>query len=885
MPNETKLPPGLDEWLDEHKDLMDDLSKAEDVDHSMMADGGEVSSPTPAGLEEFINTPESQPMVDNSAPIPTSPNADEGYANQVPHGLDQFISQEIKEEKYGSTGQQALAGLEGVGRGLAGFLAPLAEKQLGVKEEDILGREEIYPGTHIAGEVLGLVGPALLTGGGSAAVRAGAEGAGLLATAAKLTQGAAIEKIAAKLAPVAGETLASKIGSAAAKGAIENVLFSGSDEVSRLILNDPNQSAQTAFTDIGLSAALGGILGGGANAASHLWQAKVGDKGSKLVADFTGRVKEHIENPDPVSAMTQELTDYYQGMKEWAHDVHGANGLKAQNIAKVIPEMSEKIASQVSSVSSKVDETLAKLAKDPHASILDDAIGKYKSAVSSDSPVEIFNGMQELKQQLQEWGKYNKATTPLSERPFRNAARELAQELRTSLEDTKVWNKAAEIQTGINKALAGTPKGDIEEGIAKNVGYISALKDFEKKFTAEVAGERVIDPTKINTYLNQLGKPNAELKQEMLKNFLDASEKYKKEITGLHAGVGLDSPITSSSLNVTESTLGKKTLGSKMADIFLSKGLGTAGGHGIAGALGATMGSLLGHGEIGAIIGERALGPFFSSILPAIAKGLVNFGNNSKGFKAAVDYAMAVTKGESLVNKAAKGLFKPGAALLPTHFLPNEREKAKLDKLVEEAIQDPSKMFNAPDQLGHYMPEHGAAVSQTVGTAVQYLRSLKPGVDKPAPLDSKPVPSSAAKARYNNALDIAQQPLTVLDKIQKGTITLNDVKDLMSIYPDLYKRLNQKLTGEMTDHLSKDQSIPYKTRLGLSMFLGQPLDSTMSQQSLQSVMQMSGGPLKQVTQQPHQGRSPGGVKSAPALQKMPGLYQTPEQARIHQKTK
>lgn len=830
----------------------------------------------PPGLNEFLaQVPEG---TEQQEAAPLSADQLSGYANQtegLPPGLSEFVApemhQEINEAKYGSLSQKALAGLEGVGEGLLGPIAPMIEKKLGIKEEDIRGRAETHTGTHYGAELLGLVGPAAITGGTSAAAR--------------FTQAGLIEAAAKKIVPVAGETLASKIGSTAAKVAVENLLLSGSDEVSKMVLNDPHQTAQTALVDMGAATLLGGALGAAGASVSPLWKATFGDSAGKLVADFAGRVNEHIENPDPVSAMTKELSDYYSGMKEWASDVHGAGGLKAEAISKTVPEMNEKITSQISELSTKLDEKLSALEKDPHAPLLKETLDNYKKSVATDSPAEIFNATQDLKKQLQEWSKYDKDFSPLNERKFRNAAKGLASDVRDALEDTKVWGKAADLQANINKALAGSLKGDLEEATAKRVGYITALNDFEKKFTTKIAGEKVIDPTKINTYLNQIGKPNAEIKQEMLKNFLEASDMYKKQINSLHGALGMDSPIVDTPLNVTMNTLGKKTLGSKLADAFLAKGLGEAGAKGTAGAIGATAGTLLGHhGEIGALIGVHALGGFFQSILPAIAKSLVKFGNNSAGFKAAVDYVHAVTKGETLLNKAATNLFKSGSAILPESQLPNERERNKIDKRIQEMMQDPERLMNGSNQiLGHYMPDHNEAMAQAAGNIANYLKSLKPGVDRAAPLDSKPVPNSAQEARYRNALNIAQQPLVVLEKIQKGTININDMKDLMSMYPQLYMSLNRKLTEAMTDHISKGETVPYQTRIGLSTFLAQPLDSTMTQPALMSIMQMSAGPMKPA--QAPMGRAPAmkGTKSSPALQKMPGMYQTPGQSRMSHK--
>jgi hypothetical protein len=204
------------------------------------ADGGEVE---PEGLNEFLASPESQPGVVNPS---------------EPEGLNEFLAPELKEAQYGTFGQQAKTALEGAAQGLVGPAAPAIEQGLGVNPEDIRARAETNPMIHGASELVGLVAPAFATRGASLLERAGLGAAAeALPAVAKATQFGALEAIQAKLGLTAGETLASKIGTGAAKAAIDNMLISGSDETSKMILQDPNQSAQTAIANIGIAGVLG----------------------------------------------------------------------------------------------------------------------------------------------------------------------------------------------------------------------------------------------------------------------------------------------------------------------------------------------------------------------------------------------------------------------------------------------------------------------------------------------------------------------------------------------------------------------------------------------------------------------------------------------------
>lgn len=813
-------------------------------------------SQIPSGMDEFL-----QKDIESHQ----SPTQITSQGVEPPPGLDEFIAPEMKQAQYGTGLQQAKAGLEGVAQGIAGPLAPAAEKALGVKPEDILGREEANPITHLAGEVAGLVGPAALTGGTSAAAR--------------FTQAGLMEAAGSVIAKkIAGETLASKIGAAAAKGAVENMILAGGDETSKMLLNDPNTSAQTAMATIGLAGALGGGLGATAGGLGSLWKASMEGKTGKLIEDFKGRLSSHMDGIDPITAVTKELQDHHTGITSLADEVYGPKGLKAQDIAKSMPEMSNKILDQATDMADHMDSVVKTMSESPesypprlvHKATAD--LQDYLKVVTNPEATsgDIFNALQDAKQTFQDYSKFDKFVKPIDEAyDFVKDSKNLSFKIRSALEDPAVWGAAAKRQQTINKAFTE---------------YLPALKDFERKFTSEIGGEKVIDPGKVATYMNQLDKPNGEIKKEMLKNFLDASDRYKKVIDASHANLGLDSPVSHSSLTNTLSTLGEKSAGTKLADMFIHKGLTDAAGKGLGGVIGGMAGGAIGHPGIGAVVGAANLGPFFNSVLNGITKTILNSPGSATGFKAALDYGLAVAKGETILNKAAKNVFREQAEPLAKHMLPDERDREKLNKSLRKAQTNPEAILNQHElnakteqeenRLQHYMPDHNQALQMATGTAVTYLNSLRADMDKKSPLDTKPQPSSTQIAKFNNALNIAQQPLILLDKIKAGTLSLEDMQHLTAMYPDLYANMKQKLTNELIETTSKGNTVPYKTRLGLSLFMGQPLDSTMNPTSILAA-QSASTTAKAAEQQ----QAAPIKKSTSNLSKMPGLYSTQGQTR------
>jgi len=284
---------------------------------------------------------------------------------------------------------------------------------------------------------------------------------------------------------------------------------------------------------------------------------------------------------------------------------------------------------------------------------------------------------------------------------------------------------------------------------------------------------------------------------------------------------------------------------------------------------------LMGHGATGSVLVGSATKALGRNVPDAARLALLKFLGSSNhvdagAFKTAVDFIHATIKGENLTSKAAKAVFTAGKEVLPAALMPTDEDREKLDKHLSKVQANPQVLMTAGTQTAHYLPEHAQALSATAANACNYLNSIRPSNAKAAPLDSKPVTSSAVSAAYNRQLNIAQQPLVVLDSVKKGTLTPQDVNTFKTLYPALYERVRTKLTGELVSEVDKGHMIPYRTRFGLSMLLAQPLDSTMTPAGIMAAQPMPA----QAPQQPQQAPK----KSTAALNKLAKGYQTPGQA-------
>ena len=238
-----------------------------------------------------------------------------------------------------------------------------------------------------------------------------------------------------------------------------------------------------------------------------------------------------------------------------------------------------------------------------------------------------------------------------------------------------------------------------------------------------------------------------------------------------------------------------------------------------------------------------------------------------------MDYGMSVAKGDAILSRASKNLFHAGRMVLPEAAIPSDKDTDKLDKMLLKMQQKPTAILNQQGDLGHYLPNHNTAVNTSAMNAVTYLNSVRPNSVKQAPLDTNYKLSATQKSQFKQQLMIAQQPALVLAKVKDGSINATDMMTLKTLYPSLYTKMSTQMQQDMMEHVSKGDVVPYKTRIGMSIFTAQPMDSTFLPQSIQSAQPLP----QQPPAQPQPGQKAKG--SPKALTKMADEYKTPAQNR------
>lgn len=824
---------------------------------------------------------------------------DMGYRPASPEEVHTYAHQ----QKYGTPGQQFKAGLEGLAEGVAGPLAPMAEKALGVNPEDIRGREEVNPLAHGAGEAAGLVGGAFLPG----------SQAHLLEEAGTAVRGAM----------GAGKaTFISQVGPEAVKSAAEMALFQAGEEFSKKFKEDPTQTVESAIHDIGLAGVIGGVFGGPIGAA--LQKAKYAGLELPTIAEpqFVSQVdrdaleaghletsirhSDHLpdhdkegflaglldrteksESPEIRAAAKRLGIEPLEGMvsaNKWvqkAEDslINGAPTYSGVRRARLYNEVYSKAGGAAEealgessrytkaelgdimkkSISEQIEEQNA-----PIKAMYDELkAGREVIPLTKDAAKELEGGIKELqelrvspsspegqlaKRILRESSYYktvddlqlarsmlNRSISPTASSGEKRMAGILADKL-TQLEETSIEKQAkrfaatdpvasARIELLIDQRKAANAKykefinkvQTLSEQLGKGrvYGKQDALNFINERLTPEEIVQK-LGTNKDSTFRKFFAKEYPE-QHELMREYQKGALREKASATGTLSPKVLFNNINKLEPEIQKSIFSPAEL-QKLKDSetiirSIPKDFNPSGtSHTMA-----TRDFFI-HPKGAALSNARDF---------AMEKFIKGVGNAPEVAKA-VKLAKASISGDRLASRAVQAIFNKGA--MPLAAIPVIANREKLAKMVNFYAANPDKMFQQGDN--NPLPQYAQGFSATSARAIQYLAAMRPNTDPKAPLDRKVEVNPIEKAKYNNALDIAQQPLSVLNKMYKGMLTPDDLNALKAIYPSTYKDLQQKITASVVEAKQKDHSLPYQSKLMLSAFLGQPLDSSMDPSSI-----------------------------------------------------
>lgn len=294
---------------------------------------------------------------------------------------------------------------------------------------------------------------------------------------------------------------------------------------------------------------------------------------------------------------------------------------------------------------------------------------------------------------------------------------------------------------------------------------------------------------------------------------------------------------------------------------------------------------------------EKIIAPYTSKIsqkyiAPAILK--VSGSGTMDGLSQALDHATTMAKGARKISNGVENLFKAGSGKA-VEEINNDRKNEELkdfmdsggvDREAQSAAQELSDQPQGyaqggeiaplpgvlqPDPLANVWPEQNIMLNAAKGRVSKYLDTVRPLPPvKKLPYDE--VHKDPQKEiQYNQALGLANHPLKVLNHIKDGSLLPKHVDAIKQMYPELHQELSKKITTRMMKgNMSGEKKPPYHVRQALSLFLGSPVDSTLSQPGIMAAQNV-------FSMQKSQNPPPPNSKSF--LNKIAQNAQTPDQGR------
>lgn len=705
------------------------------------------------------------------------------------------------EAKYGdsplsaaalSAADMATFSLSGRALDAAGLVDKETQKQL----------RERNPEADVAGQIAGAVAPALVTGGASAAAQ-GAKALSVPVKAGLLTEKVVAKALTKAVAESGSKKLAQSViskgvqkaaeqgllktaTSKAAGGAVEGSLMGLSQLLREENLGDAELNAENLMATVGTGALYGGLIGGTIPVAGSALSAGAGKVGKAGKTIFDKVIAKYA---DPKKA-AEELTGMPLGaLAKLENKAYGKQLLKdlpdwyANEVKIGIGDTAEEILEKVNMVKSEAGIKIGK--------------------VLEQADLEAAQSMKPL-------------PTDLRNRLFSEVADSLDNDflkpLQTGLAKDTMKAEARQVQNIIkglrSEAATGAPI-NAQALVAAKRGVDKILKKFRNRPIGTTATDAELAALEARNMLNE------------------ASKRYVS-----HINPQLAEELAKANRNYSIATTVQPHL--------LKKSLKDPSMLGFRDALYGLAGIGVGGGPVGAaaVIGKKFLESDLRRkllILSGMEKANLQIG------------ARIAESASNFVNSAARPARLASIGALVASPIAQKREDGKRpvepknrSEAYKNASKNISELIVKSDELMDRSVKAGAAVAyaapntaQVIGnraiSGLQFLQSKIPKRPYEAIFPSENVkpyePSSMELAKFENYVQVVDNPLSVLQDMQSGTLTQAHVEALRAVYPRLYSEIKQSVLKEL--QTKPETEVPYSKKAQFTILFGTPLDASL----------------------------------------------------------
>lgn len=425
---------------------------------------------------------------------------------------------------------------------------------------------------------------------------------------------------------------------------------------------------------------------------------------------------------------------------------------------------------------------------------------------------DYFHAINEAKQAIDTKIPWNKEITGEAADAV-NLTKGVRGAFKTALEDQPTWGDAAARQAAFNNSFSAWRQA---------TGKGSA---FQKLFMQKLGGKWVTNPRSVSAFMQQINDPRGAQRIAALRGMFKAAGDAVDQLDSTYK----NAPFESFDKNAHQALIQRSIDQATRA-------------QGIVAAQ-----PSMGFGGIGNAVKLAVAGHFGGPL--GVAASLASSVTNPEVFAAKLaNLERAAGKTTNIVGRAAKAIFKPvanaatkGAGVLKEALSPEEKLDRFKDRLseVQSVSQDPEALASHLSEATHDSFDVAPKVTQALQMAMlrgnQYLRSQAPQPPPQLPFDREWRPNSTQIAAFDRAYETVEDPTSALGHLQAGTLTPEHVQALQAVYPKLLSEMRQELLSELVSRKANDNlQVPYQRRLQLSTFLGQPLDTALTQPMIAS---------------------------------------------------
>lgn len=722
---------------------------------------------------------------------------------ELARGSRMESDQEREAREYGETaglGEAAIATGEGLLRGVDPTgLSSVALAEVGGDEyrQRRAMREQEFGGLMAGAELGGTVATTLLSGGTSAGLKGaavagrGAKALQAARTIAKatpeglITRGgrAATEGTEALLTALGRGPTVSRAGGMATGAALEGAAYGGGAAVHEAALRgDYSNLEEKILAGAKNGALFGGIAGGGLGVAGS----GVGALGGKLARSKVGKRLADESWLQAINPSKAELRQLTKGGRDVERQLTTGRRLKDLDIVGAGRSKEQMLRRAEAVVSGKGDEIGSLVQK------LDDLGAKVDDAAAGNLTRRLDELGGALEKQADDAAGLLTATEKRAQRRFATEVKDLRGKLeagtlthkelhgfRRKLGESTKWAKqAADPVVDRYRAAYGAMSDAIEESgervftAAGEGGFVAQWKNAQQDFAAAKWAEDVLQEQVMR------GQANMSL--------------------GLTEQLGIQSGLMTG---------------------LASGSLPALGGGAIAGALISGAAKRYGRGVLAEAIDTAA------RVEKRMRGGVKRFIVRDVERKALAEVAAIDERARAdnaAKKKAAKTRTDKALRRRP-HETPGDAYRRTLTELHRGATAAPPLTHVAAD-----LPETATRADAIGRRASEYLleNAPTPPIDDRSiqPTLQPPDPHPTVLAKWAQGVEIARDPMQVVDLLEQGKLTYQHVDALRNIYPGLYQEMQQTAMEELA---ARRTPLPYLKRVTLGTLLDIPTDPSL----------------------------------------------------------